>query len=181
MKNQNWLLVGILLLVLVVGGSVFISKKQAKPISATAQTSEKQIATKQVKACDIYTFNKAQEILGNSTKQSEASPDTKQGNTLVSSCGYTDGSSNPKTLQVSTVLVRSSTDDSSIKGFTTGRPTDAVTVSGFGDEAYWNPKLGQLNILKGKNWVIISSGSGAAAGRSLDQPKQVAALILGDL
>jgi hypothetical protein len=181
MKKQTWLLVGVAVLIIAIGAGYFVSKKHTKPTVSAQRNSSQTVAGPQVKACDIYTFNKAQEILGNGTKLSESSPDVKSGNTLVSTCTYTDGSTSPKTLQVSTVLVRSSTDNSSIQGFTSAKPADAVAISGFGDQAYWNPTLGQLNILKGKNWVIISSGSGAVSGRTLEQPKQIAALIVGDL
>lgn len=181
MKKQTLLLIGIVILAIAIGGTLLVSKKQTKPTASAQQKSAKLVESTQVKACDIYTFNKAQEILGAGTQQGDTVPETRQGNTLVSTCTYTDGSSNPKTLQVSTVLVRSSTDNSSITGFSSAKPADAITVSGFGDAAYWSPKLGQLNILKGKNWAIITSGAGAVIGRSQDQAKQVAALIVGDL
>jgi hypothetical protein len=181
MWTRKWVAVGAGTVVLIACGGFFAIHEQVEQSNNSASASGDQIASSFLKACQIYSFARASEILGPNTKQGDDSPPTIQGNTLVSTCSYTNGASDAKLLQVSTVLLRNSTDNSSIEGFKAAMPLNAISISGFGDDAYWSPSLGQLNILKGKNWVIISSGSGPVNERSPEQSKQVASLIIGDL
>lgn len=43
-----------------------------------------------------------------------------------------------------------------------GMPSGAQVVQGYGDNAYWDPSLYQLNILKGNNWYILTNYTGTA-------------------
>ena len=84
-----------------------------------------------------------------------------------------------KTCKVSTVLLRCSTDDSK-EGFRAERPTGAIALTGFGDDAYWDPTLAQLHVLKGHNWAIITSGPSTIKERSIDQAKKSPRLLLAN-
>lgn len=53
------------------------------------------------------------------------------------------------------------------------RPKGVQDVSGLGDSAYYNVEFGQLNVLKGGNWYIITSYSGSLKG-TLDANKLLA-------
>lgn len=131
----------------------------------------------QVKACQVYPFSKAQQVLGPNTTQGDDTPPVINGATIVSSCSYTNGAADTSALIVTTVTVRSSTDDSSIAGFNNAKPANAQPVTSLGDAAYWNPETGQLNILKGRNWAIITAGSSIASERTASLAKQVGVLI----
>ncbi len=180
MRTRYWVAIGALLILLAVGG-LFLAKNLNTPTETTAKLETEDETYKLIKACQVYTFSKAQEILGPNTKQGDDTPPIKQGKTLVSTCSYTNGATEAKDLQVSTVLLRCSTDDSSKEGFRAERPTGAIALTGFGDDAYWDPTLAQLHVLKGHNWAIITSGPSTIKERSIDQAKEVAALIVGEL
>lgn len=180
MKTRYWVAIGALLILLAVGGLV-LAKNLSTPSETTADKETEDETYKLIKACQVYTFSKAQEILGPNTKQGDDTPPIIQGKTLVSTCSYTNGASDAKSLQVSTVLLRCSTDDSSKEGFRAERSTGAEAVTGLGDDAYWDPTLAQLHILKGHNWAIITSGSSVIKERTPEQAKAVAALIISEL
>jgi len=132
-------------------------------------------------ACSLYTLADAQRILGSNAKKGtlgdlgSSSPQFS-----VSTCSYTaDSGSGIGDFVSTTVLVRRAQDAGegkkdflSVKGQTQG----TQDVAGVGEMAYWNPAAGQLNVWKGKDWVIISAGR--TAPKNMDVAKQVAAAIL---
>ena len=62
--------------------------------------------------------------------------------------------------------------------FSSAKPANSQTVYGVGESAYWNPELGQLNVLNEGNWLIITAGLVKASERTQEQAIQAANLIL---
>lgn len=63
--------------------------------------------------------------------------------------------------------------------FAAGRPRAAKEVKNVGERAYWNLETGQLNLLSGRNWVIISYGVGATPeANTLDDAIKLAKKVL---
>lgn len=131
------------------------------------QNSGVKIVYKPTSACELLTIDEARELLGNATIQSNVSKPVVSGNTATSRCGYTDGNPKQEELIVAAIMVRSGINDKGVEQnhaeFKNGRPLkDTETVEGLGDAAYFNNNNGQLNILDGYNWIILSYGVGLA-------------------
>lgn len=118
-------------------------------------------------ACDLLSIDEARELLGgNALKSSEKKP-VQNENTATSTCGYANGDANTESMVVAAVMVRSGLNDKGVQQnkteFAAGKPDKNVKdVKGLGDSAYFNEKLGQLNILDGRRWIILSDGVGSA-------------------
>jgi hypothetical protein len=118
-------------------------------------------------ACDMFSTAKAKELLGDKTITSSVAAPTQSGDTALSNCGYTDGNPDTNNMIVAAISVRSGINDKGTQQnkteFASGRPTtDIKIIKDLGDSAYFNQKLGQLNILNGRQWIIISYGVGSS-------------------
>jgi hypothetical protein len=104
-------------------------------------------------------------------------------NITVSSCTYS--SKNPPTprdIAIVSLLIRRATDVKEAKViFDTSRQTfKGVDVAMQGvDEAFWTDSLQQLNLLKGRDWLMITTGKMGA--KTQEQAVQTANLILPKL
>jgi hypothetical protein len=117
-------------------------------------------------ACDLFTEQDARQILGDKALKSNESPGVQSNNVSLSRCGYTNGTGDVSSLVVAAVVVRSGVNDNGVEQnkneFNDGRPnTGTETITDLGDSAYFNKRNGQLNVLEGKNWIVISYGVGS--------------------
>ncbi|HWT40694.1 MAG TPA: hypothetical protein VN081_05520 [Dongiaceae bacterium] len=117
-------------------------------------------------ACDLLTLSEAQTLLGNKAINGNTSKPVISGNVATSNCTYSDLNVDQNSVIVAAVVVRSAVNDNGVQQnksqFVTGRPVDGTeTVQGVGDSAYFNEAKGQLNILDGRNWIIVSYGVGS--------------------
>lgn len=69
-------------------------------------------------------------------------------------------------IAVTAIIVRSGVNDKGIeqnkREFTAGKPTQSVEpIKGLGDDAYFNQKNDQQNILNDRDWMIASYGVGS--------------------
>ena len=118
-------------------------------------------------ACDLLTPKKAQELLGSASIHSNVQTPVISDDTAVSKCGYTDGNPDVNNMIVAAIIVRSGINDKGTEKnkteFDAGRPADNVEdVKQVGDKAYFNRANGQLNVLRGHDWIIFSYGTGAS-------------------
>lgn len=147
-----------------------------------------------VDACDVLTETAAKQVLGDVVKKGETAGHAASSDDLsVSNCSYdhktvTTGPAlaQAQSADVVGVLARAAKTkagaDSNKGQFTTAKPAGVQDVSGYGDKAFWNPQYGQLNILKGNNWYIISHYTGLNATKgTLEQAKQLADAINNNL
>lgn len=116
-------------------------------------------------ACELLTLDEAKELMGNSALGSAVTAPVISGDISTSKCGYTDGNSNTANLVVAAINVRSGINDKGVEqnktDFANGTPTENImTVNDLGDKAYFNQTNGQLNVLDGHNWILISYGPG---------------------
>lgn len=136
-------------------------------ITFSLYNSTPKVAYQPTNACDLLTATKAKELLGKNTLTSSVSAPTLSGDTAASNCGYTNGDSDTNNMVVAAIMVRSGINDKGVEQnkteFAAGRPsTGTTTIKGLGENAYFNQKLGQLNILDGRRWIIISYGVGSS-------------------
>jgi len=130
-------------------------------------TRQPKIVYEPANACDLLTMNEAKTLLGDATINGVNSTPVQQGSLTVSKCSYSDGLIDTANAKVAAIVVRSGINDAGIElnkaQFLAGKPSAGVeAVSGVGDDAYFNTGLGQLNVLKGSTWILISYGAGAA-------------------
>ena len=88
-------------------------------------------------------------------------------------------------MMVAAIIVRSGVNDDGVEQnkaqFAAGKPKKAgiESVKGVGDEAYYNSELGQLNVLRGRDWLILSYGLGSdPLANTLDDAKKLAHAVL---
>lgn len=116
-------------------------------------------------ACELLTSSEAHELLGKDTLRSKHTAPTQSKNTATSQCGYTDGKSEMNDMVVAAVVVRSGVNDAGVQQnkteFVAGKPASATPVKDLGDNAYYNQNIGQLNVLNGRDWLILSYGVGS--------------------
>ena len=144
-----------------------------------------EIVYKPVRACDLFTLDEAKELIGsNAFRSTEDADPVLQGNAVTSSCGYSDGNANIDDSIVAAIKVRSGINDDGIEenknDFQRGIPDEKISnVPDLGDSAYFNQVNGQLNILNGLDWIIISYGVNSdPAGNTVDQAVALAKKII---
>ncbi len=201
---MNKLLPVIVVGVVVVGGggaaAYFLTRPNQNPSSNNNPISttnpnpanNAQVTYENKDACTIFTLDDAKKVLGDSAKAGTGTPGATSNDISVSTCSYLVDTNTPgsapvsvKNIHSASILVRapkSATGTTSNKQVFTALPAGAQSVSGYGDSAFWNPTLGQLNVLKGNVWVILSSGvSSPPSGRTLDDAKKLADIIIPKL
>lgn len=179
--NKTILIGAGIVLAVTLGGFVVFGRKS--PGSPATQTDSQQ-PSGSIEACAILTPEMAASALGTDVKLSTG-PETQvqMKNITVTSCTYS--SKNPATVRdvVSvSLLIRRATDQAEAKTiFDTSKQTfQGVDVSMQGiDGAYWSASLQQLNLLKGRDWYIITAGK--VGTKTQEQAVKVADLILPKL
>ncbi len=135
-------------------------------------------------ACQLLTKDEASEMLGDRViDQNKANP-TLQDNVATSKCSYTDTNTEQDKMLVAAVAVRSGVTDQGVeknkREFAAAKRNDGMQpVDEIGEEAFFNPELGQLNIRHGRDWIIVSYGTGANQGaNTLENDIELAQKIL---
>lgn len=118
-------------------------------------------------ACVLFTLQEAKELLGGRAMKTNVGQPVQLGDTTQSRCGYTDGSSEQASMVVAAIMIRSGINDKGVEKnkseFAASKPSKGIeSVTDLGDGAYFNQVNGQLNVLDGRNWIIISYGIGSA-------------------
>lgn len=164
------------------------SKNHDNKTSGGPKISFDSSTSKPKQACSIFTLSDAKKVLG-ATVKGGASPANGSSNSLtVSTCSYSqdlESGASTSAGQAATLLVRApkttSGAESNNNQFGPLRPADAVSVSGYGQSAYWDPQFGQLDILKNNTWYILSSGPLTPSSRTLDHTKQLADILIAKM
>lgn len=138
------------------------------------------------RACHIFTLANAKTLLGSGAKGGSNTATESSEDLNISTCTYSLGSGASDTdRKTASLLVRAPKTSkgaaSNSNEFGQLRPATVQDTPGYGDGAYWDSEHGQLNILKNNSWYILSYGTSAPAGRSLDQTRQLADLLINKL
>lgn len=153
-------------------------------ITLLVQNNAPKVIYQPTKACDLFNFSEARKHLGEDVITSTTQSPILSNNTATSKCGYTDGNPDMNGAIVAAIMVRSGVNDAGVQQnkaeFAAGKPTtNAEGVEDLGESAYFNTKLGQLNILDDKNWLILSYGVGSSPETNdLDKTTELAKEIL---
>ena len=123
-------------------------------------------------ATSILTPEVAQRILSAPVEAAKANSeaDMTSGATVVSRCSYSVKGDSPMATRVSLMLRRAGTTEEAKAIFLASKQTyHGEDIGGLGDAAYRTAAPAQLNVLKGKNWLIISAGPFPKADPSLQE------------
>lgn len=137
-----------------------------------------------VDACSLFTKAEAGNLLGGNIIGPYTNEPIIQGDVAVSKCSYTDDNPDQSQMLVAAAAVRSGINDEGIKqnkADFAGRQknSDGEAVKNFGDNAFFNETTGQLHILDGRTWIILSYGAGESPEtNSIDEAKKLAKKIL---
>src|SRR5262245_30251100 len=108
-------------------------------------------------ACTIFTEADAQAGLGVAAAPEPPNPKVKRPK-IVLGCTY-HGFKDSKPVSASTTFKFGRTEADTQKGFDDARlqfQTKPLFISGA--EAFWSAKTGQLNLRKGRTWIVIAAG-----------------------
>jgi hypothetical protein len=140
------------------------------------------------KACAIFTLAEAKQVLGSNAKGGASGSNSSSTDLDVSTCSYsqTSGTNAPVSgTKSASLLVRApktaAGTTSNQNQFGPLKPADAQAVAGYGDNAYWDPQFGQLDILKNNTWYILSNGPITPSERTPDQAKALADLLINKM
>lgn len=164
--------------VLGIGGIIgsFLLKKDASTPSTGTKTS-----FTVYEACTLLTKDKAAQLLGTTaTLGQEPSPSNSE-DLKVTNCVYNNARNFKDIISVS-VLVRAPITNAGAKSndetFGNASIVGDTSVAGYGEKATWNTATGQLNILKDKNWIIVTFGKTQPSERLLEDTKKAADSVL---
>lgn len=155
-KNEQFIglaVIAVLVLIVVIV-AVFVNASTPKVVYQPAD------------ACQLFTVAEAKELLGSGALQTNVIAPVQTKNIAKSSCGYADGNPDKDSMIVAAIVVRAGINDDGINQnvteFNQGKPSSGIeAIENLGDSAYFNAAQGQLNVLDGKNWILISYGKGS--------------------
>lgn len=151
------------------------------------QSQKPKIIYNPVHACTLLMSSEAQELLGDRTVRSDAKEPIVTDNVATSRCGYTDGAPDVNAMRVAALMVRSAVNDNGVEqNYNDFTETKAIEtndpVPNIGDDAYFDVLRGQLNVLDGGMWIILSYGIGSAPeANTLDDATKLAEKIVPSL
>jgi hypothetical protein len=189
--KKSWPVI-VVVVVVVAGVGIYFGTKSGRHTSKPSGSTNAPVSYSFKKACDILTLPKAQSLLGSSVSGGPTAANAATADIDVSTCAYIQelpaGASAGalKSAESASLLVRGAKTatgaDSNDGQFKAPRkPAEAQDVSGYGDAAYWDPRVGQFNILKHHNWYILSYGPAQVSQHTLDHTKKLADAIKSQL
>lgn len=176
--RKTYIIVGVIA-VLAIGGVIvsFLLKNN----SGTASTNTRPDFTV-YDACQLLTRERASELLGTSATLGQEPSPSNSDDLKVTNCVYNNNAGNFKDIVSVSVLVRSPLTEAGARSnsetFSDTSLVGDVSVDRYGEKAMWNSATGQLNVLKDKNWIIITFGKAQPNNRSLEETKNVASALL---
>ncbi len=124
-------------------------------------------------ACLVFTQADAEAALGTAAAPEPVNPKVKRPK-VIANCTYT-GFKDGKPIAASTQFRFGRTDGDAQKAFEDARfqfQTKPMFISGA--EAFWSAKTGQMNLRKGRTWVLLSVGPAKPVERDIEQAKKLA-------
>ena len=113
-------------------------------------------------AAKIFTAEVAQRIFGAPATPGKVNSeaDTKSGGAVISRCSYSVKGDGTTATSVGLMLRRAGTTEEAKTIFLASKQTyHGEEIGNLGDAAYRTAAPAQLNVLKGRDWIIISAGA----------------------
>jgi len=137
-------------------------------------------APKDFDACRILTAEDAEKTLAVAVKRDVANSKVKSKDKTALACSYSSESGDVNALQAAAVLFRFARSDEEAKGLFSesrrevrGRPMIIARA-----DSFWDEKLGQLNVLKGNVWLIVTAGPAGQQKRGPEAARKLAEVLI---
>jgi len=131
-------------------------------------------------ACTFFTAADAEAALGAAAAAEPVNPKVKRPK-IVLTCTY-NGFKDNKPVSASAQFKFSRNDSESQRAFDESRlqfQTKPLFISGA--EAFWAGKTGQLNVRKGRTWIVLAVGPQKVNERDIEQAKKLAEILVKKL
>jgi hypothetical protein len=131
-------------------------------------------------ACTIFTAADAQAALGIPAAGEPVNPKVRRAK-VVTTCTY-NGVKEGKPVAANAQFRFSRSDAESQRAFDDARlqyQTKPMFISGA--DAFWSAKTGQMNLRKGRTWLIVSVGPAKLAEREMADAKKLAEILVKKL
>jgi len=131
-------------------------------------------------ACNVFTAADAEAALGTPAAPEPVNPKAKRPK-VVLNCTY-NGFKDSKPVAATAQFKFSRNDAESQRAFDEARlqfQTKPLFISGA--DAFWAGKVGQLNIRKGRTWIVIAVGPPKVNERDIEQAKKLADILIKKL
>jgi hypothetical protein len=183
MKKQMVAIAGAVAVVLAIAGGLVwwnASQNSETPNGAASEQNKTSFAGAK-DACNYLTATVATKLLGEGSTKGEGGTPVNSEDLSVSTCIYTskpgETIADVKNMRSLTLLVRSPL--TAVGAASNDEPFDSpktgtMKVDGYGEKAFWDPELRQLNVLKGGTWLIMSFSKTSLAESTLDDAKKLA-------
>ena len=156
-KNKDFI-IGIAICIIalsIIIGVVLFARQQTK------------IAYQPVNACEAFTATEAGSLLEGEVINGTKTAAQLSGDAAISKCAYSNANEDTNKMLVAAVTIRSAINDDGIaqnksEFLLASKSVNVEPVANVGDDAFYNQTLGQLNILRDKQWLIVSYGVGSA-------------------
>src|SRR4051812_48524483 len=164
-------------------GRSMMRKLQALAIisaAATALALPSAHAQEAFDACNVFTAADAESALGTAAAAEPVNPKVKRPK-VVLNCTYT-GFKENKPVAAAAQYKFSRNDAEAQRAFDEARlqfQTKPLFISGA--EAFWSGKTGQLNVRKGRAWIVLSVGPQKVNERDIEQAKKLAEILVKKL
>jgi hypothetical protein len=187
-------------LVVGIGAAVISRRNDNRNPKVTGSSSQNQNVTLgsqayvTVEACSVLTEAAAKQVLGEGAVKGDTGAANASSNDIsVTNCSYTVkpvatglALEQLQNSEAVSLLVRAARTkagvDSNKAVFGKQKPAGVEDVAGYGDRAYFNPAVGQLDILKGNNWYILSHYIGTSPTKAtLAEAKELADAVKSNL
>ncbi len=156
----------VLVVVVLVGGFLFKTKgnktvtdQTAQDKKTTAAQESTQVAAPESRCDALLTLEEAKTTSGLAYSKRDVSGQTL-GKIVVTTCTYSAPglSASIKPLSVLTRLATTTEEAKKIfEESKTASYSDGETLTGIGEQALWSPSFGQVSVLKGQTWLIVTA------------------------
>ena len=139
-----------------------------------------QAAEEAFDACTVFTEVEAQAGLGVAAAPEPPNPKVKRPKVALA-CTY-QGFKESKAVSASVQFKFGRNDAETQKAFDDARlqfQTKPLFISGA--EAFWSSKTGQLNLRKGRTWIVVAAGPAPIVERDMDVARKIAELLVKKL
>jgi hypothetical protein len=153
-------------------GAMAVAVLAASATSAAAQDA--------FDACNVFTAADAESAMGTAAAAEPVNPKVKRPR-VVLNCTYS-GFKDNKPVAATAQFKFARTEGEQQKAFDDARlqfQTKPMYISGA--EAFWSAKTGQLNLRKGRAWVVIAVGPPKPSERDIEQAKKLGEILVKKL
>ncbi len=198
MSNKKTIFAAVFILAVCAGIIAYLLSSNDK--NQNTQPANNQVSSEQKSsyksACDVFTLEIAKQYLGQKARpgDTKASNNSTEGDNVINStCLYDGGEDSLESRNIQVTTAKNATGEQWNRDEFENSPKETAEFSGeqapnlinidnLGEKAFWNPQMGQLNILlgNGKYWIIVQ-GSIKDQQSQIDKHKEMAIQILENI